>query len=105
MPSTIQNLLLGAILAILCGLGAYILSANKRNILALIADFVQKAESAVSGSGLGAEKKAWVITQLEAAGIKITAWVSAEIDAIVQLLNEKSGWKISADSTKPSDQA
>ena len=100
MSNTIQSLLLSAIIAILCGLGGYILRTNKKGVLALISDLVQKAEAAVQGSGLGAEKKAWVITQLQAAGIKVTAWVSAQIDYIVKLLNDKSGWRISADSTK-----
>ncbi len=94
MPDAIQGILLSAILAILCGLGAYILNANKKSVLRLISDLVQKAEAAVQGSGLGAEKKAWVITQLEAAGVKVTGWVSTEIDAVVRLLNEKSGWRI-----------
>lgn len=100
MSNTVQSLLLSAIIAILCGLGAYILQSNKKGVLALISDLVQKAEAAVQGSGLGQEKKKWVITQLQAAGVKVTSWVSAQIDFIVKLLNDKSGWRISADSTK-----
>jgi hypothetical protein len=90
----VQTLLISLIIAILCALGAFILKTNKKNILASISDLVQKAEKAVEGTGLGAEKKRWVITQLEAAGTKVTAWVDAEIDAIVDLLNKKSGWKV-----------
>jgi len=79
-------------LAGVCAIGAWLLKNRKQQILAITADLIQKAEQAVQGSGLGAEKKALVISQLEAMGIRVTAWLDAEIDGIVAWLNEKGAW-------------
>lgn len=37
-----------------------------------------KAESTIQGSGMGADKKALVIAQLQAAGIKVTSWLDTD---------------------------
>ena len=57
-----------------------------------MADLIQKAESAVQGSGLGEEKKAIVVAQLEAMGIAVDTRLSGQIDSIVKYLNANSGW-------------
>lgn len=92
MKEQIINLLLTLVLAGVCGIGAYLLRMNKQNILRYVTELMQKAEEAVKGSGLGAEKKALVLAQLEAAGIKVKAWMSKAIDDIVKELNAKNGW-------------
>ena len=76
----------------LCGIGALILKTNKQRILAYTADLIQKAEAAVQGSGLGAQKKAIVVAQLQAAGITVNRWLSAQIDIIVATLTSKGAW-------------
>ena len=88
----IKTIAIYLILALVCYLTAYLLKSRKAELLKTISDLVQKAESTVQGSGMGTEKKALVITQLEAAGIKVTASVDLAIDNIVAFLNEKSGW-------------
>lgn len=54
---TIKEILLALVAAMVCGIGSYLLRQYKQNILTMIADLVQKAEEAVQGSGMGAEKK------------------------------------------------
>jgi len=76
----------------MCAILATVLAARKQAILALIADLVQRAEQAVQGSGMGAEKKKVVIAQLEAAGVKMAAWMSTAIDEIVAQLNDRNAW-------------
>ena len=88
----LQNIALALILAGVCAALGFLLKTNKQRILELTTDLVQKAESVVTGSGMGPEKKAKVITQLEAMGIKVTDWLDDEIDAIVDYLNDKGGW-------------
>jgi hypothetical protein len=89
---TIKEILLALVAAGVCGIGAYLLKQYRQNILTLITNLVQKAEEAVQGSGMGSEKKALVLAQLEAAGIKVKTWMSTAIDTIVATLNEKSAW-------------
>lgn len=92
MSEVIKDILTALIFAGVCAIGAYILKMRKQEILSIVTDLIQKAETAVTGSGMGAEKKAKVVAQLEAMGIKVNTWLSAEIDLIVKYLNEKSGW-------------
>ena len=92
MWDVIKEILTALIFAGVCAIGAYILKLRKQELLATVTDLIQKAENAITGSGMGAEKKAKVIAQLEAMGIKVNSWLSAEIDIIVKYLNEKSGW-------------
>ena len=92
MWDVIKEILTALIFAGVCAIGAYILKLRKQELLATVTDLIQKAETAITGSGMGAEKKAKVIAQLEAMGIKVNSWISSEIDIIVEYLNEKSGW-------------
>jgi hypothetical protein len=89
---TLKDIAAALILAGVCAIGAWLLRARRQAVLALTAELIQKAEQAISGSGLGAEKKALVIAQLEAAGVKANAWLDGEIDSIVAWLNRKSAW-------------
>ena len=96
MWEAIKDIVLTLVLVMVCAIGAYIIKSYKQRILEVITDLVQKAENAVKGSGMGTEKKAKVIAQLEAMGIKATVWVSDAIDKIVAYLNKKSGWLASS---------
>lgn len=94
MVGTIKDVGEVLILAMLCWAAAYLLKAQKQKIITTVADLVQKAETAVQGSKMGAEKKALVIAQLQAMGITMTDKLSTLIDDTVALLNAKSGWFI-----------
>ena len=52
---------------------------------------------------MGAEKKAKVIAQLQAMGIKVDAWLDTEIDTIVAYLNAKAGWLVGEAIDRVSD--
>lgn len=88
----IQEIIMTLILAAVCGLAAYLIRENKQRILQLTTELINRAEEAVQGSGMGAEKKQMVIAQLEAAGVRVTAWLSREIDFIVETLNARGAW-------------
>jgi len=92
MLETLKEFAIALTLAIVCGLGAYILKTKKQNILDIIRNLVNDAEDKINGSNMGAEKKAIVIAQLESMNIKVTDKVSGLIDGVVNTLNEKSGW-------------
>lgn len=79
-------------LMMLVYIAATSLRMYKQAILDRATDLVNRAEEAIQGSGMGAEKKAIVIAQLEAAGIRVTAWLSNQIDAIVAALNASGAW-------------
>ena len=87
-----QSVLLMMIFAALCGLAAYVFRVNKQRVLQYVADLINRAEEAVEGSGMGAEKKALVIAQLEAAGIRVTAWLDKQIDFMVAVFNAQGAW-------------
>lgn len=87
-----QEIALAFILALGCMILAGILKERKQYILGLVSDLVQKTETAVQGSGMGAEKKRIVLMQLESMNIKVNAWLSTAIDDIVAALNEKRAW-------------
>lgn len=78
--------------ALLCLVLAQLIKSNRQRILQAVERLVQEAEEAIQGSGMGAEKKAYVIDRLEAGGVKVTAWLSAQIDFIVAALNSKGAW-------------
>lgn len=80
------------VFALLCFVLAYVLKIYKGRILQYTADLINKAEAAVQGSGMGAEKKALVIAQLQAAGIHVTGWLDGQIDVIVAALNANGAW-------------
>ena len=92
MKEQIMNILIALALAGICGLLAMVLKANKKAIKQFVLDQIQKAETAIQGSGLGADKKALVIAQLEAAGVNAGKWVDKTIDDIVAALNKKNAW-------------
>lgn len=88
----IQNILLTLILGLICTALAYMIRTNKQDVLTYVASLVQAAEKAINGSHMGAVKKRLVIDQLEAAGVKVTAWLSNQIDLIVKALNSRGAW-------------
>lgn len=92
MLEYIKNIALALVFAGVCAIAAWVLQTKKQQLLAIVANLIQEAEGAIQGSGLGAEKKAKVVAQLQAMGIKVNAWLDAQIDYIVKYLNEKGGW-------------
>lgn len=81
-----------AFLALGCFIVALLIKTNRTYILQYAATLINAAEQAIQGSGMGAEKKALVLAQLEAAGIRVTAWLSVAIDRIVEHLNDTGAW-------------
>lgn len=77
---------------LLCLVLSQLIKSNRQRILQAVERLVQEAEEAIQGSGMGAEKKTYVIDRLEAGGVKVTAWLSAQIDFIVAALNSKGAW-------------
>lgn len=84
-----------SLLAIGCFVAALLIKYNRSGILRYAAELVNAAEVAIQGSGMGAEKKALVLAQLEAAGIRINTWLSVAIDRIVEHLNDTGAWMAS----------
>ena len=78
--------------ALYCFVAALLIKYNRSGILRYAAELVNAAEAAIQGSGMGAEKKALVLAQLEAAGIHINTWLSVAINKIVQHLNDSGAW-------------
>lgn len=92
MKEQIIEIIVWLVLAGMCAILATVLTVRKQAILALIQELVQRAEKAVDGSGMGAEKKKLVIAQMEAAGVCVTAWMSKAIDDVVSVLNDRNAW-------------
>lgn len=92
MLENLQNLALTLILAVLCGTLGWLIRINKQRVLEYTAQLIQKVEIAIQGSGMGEKKKQVVIAQLEAAGVRVTSWLSVQIDTIVATLNSKGAW-------------
>ena len=90
----VKEILFALMVSGICVIVAYLLRSQKQNILITLTNLIQTAENTVKGSGMGAEKKALVLAQLEASGIKIKTWMSIAIDNIVKTLNEQSAWFI-----------
>ena len=80
------------VLAIGCIILSLLLRNHKAAVLQYAAQLIQGAEQAIQGSGMGVEKKALVLAQLEAAGIRINTWLSVAIDKMVQHLNVSGAW-------------
>ena len=91
MENIMQIVELG-LLAPGCFVAALLIRYHRSGILQYVAELVNAAEVAIQGSGMGAEKKALVLAQLEAAGIRINTWLSVAIDKMVQHLNESGAW-------------
>ena len=92
MKEQIYEIVATLVLAGMCAILATVLATRKQAILAMISDLVQRAEKTVEGTGMGAEKKKLVIAQLEAAGVRVTAYMSKAIDDIVAELNKRNAW-------------
>ena len=92
MLETLKDIVIALTFALACYLAGYVLKLKKQQILAITQELIQKAEKSVNGSGMGVEKKALVVAQLEAMGIKANTWLDKEIDNIVSWLNEKGAW-------------
>ena len=87
-----MEIALTGILALGCIILALLLRDHTAAVLQYAAQLVQSAEQAIQGSGMGAAKKALVLAQLEAAGIRVSVWLSAAIDKIVDHLNANGAW-------------
>ena len=87
-----MNLLEFGIFALVCFTLAFVLKLYKSRILQYTTDLIDRAEAAVEGSGMGEEKKAMVMAQLDAAGIRVTEWLDSQIDVIVATLNANGAW-------------
>ena len=88
----ILDVIIYGVAALVCVVLAYLVKLNRSEVLRYVQQLVQAAEQAVQGSGMGATKKALVIAQLEAAGIRVTAWLDYQIDLIVDALNAHGAW-------------
>lgn len=87
-----MEIALTGILALGCIILALLLRDHKATILQYAAQLVQGAEVAIQGGGMGTAKKALVLAQLEAAGIRVNVWLSTAIDKIVDHLNASGAW-------------
>jgi len=81
-----------AVFALICFLGAFGLTVYRTFILRIATDLVNRVEEVVAGSNMGPVKKAIVTAQLEAMGIRMSAWLSRGIDEIVDKLNATGAW-------------
>ena len=90
--SNIAEIIVLMCFALLCLVLAQLIKSNRQRILQAVERLVQEAEEVIKGSGMGAEKKAYVIDRLEAGGVSVNQWLSAQIDIIVSALNAKGAW-------------
>lgn len=88
----ILDVLVYAMAALLCTVLACIIKLNRSEVLQYTQQLIQSAEQAIQGSGMGATKKALVVAQLEAAGVRVTEWLDGQIDIIVDTLNAHGAW-------------
>lgn len=88
----IMTMLEFAVFSLVCFTLAMALKIYKSRILQYTTDLIDRAEAAIKGSGMGEAKKALVIAQLEAAGIRVTTWLDKQIDIIVATLNANGAW-------------
>ncbi|MPM04292.1 hypothetical protein SDC9_50568 [bioreactor metagenome] len=94
----LNEILIKLAFAGVCAIIGILLKMYKEQILATVTKLVQEAESTIQGSGLGEEKKAKVVAQLQAMGISVNTWLDKKIDEIVAYLNDKGGWLVSTAS-------
>mgnify|MGYP003298683201 CR=1 FL=1 len=88
----LHEIFIYGVAALTCFILAVLVRGNRQAVLQFATDLINKAEVAIQGSGMGADKKALVIAQLQAAGIKVTAWLDRQIDIIVASLNSTGAW-------------
>ena len=86
----LHEILIYGVAALGCFILAILIKGNRQAVLQLATDLINKAESTIQG--MGADKKALVIAQLQAAGIKVTSWLDHQIDVIVATLNKTGAW-------------
>ena len=79
----LHEILIYGVAALGCFILAILIKGNRQAVLQLATDLINKAESTIQGSGMGADKKALVIAQLQAAGINLV---------IVATLNKTGAW-------------
>ncbi len=78
--------------ALVCFILAIVFKTYRQAVLRFASELIQKAEVAIQGSGMGPDKKALVIAQLQAAGIHVGKWLDRQIDVIVASLNATGAW-------------
>lgn len=88
----IHEILVYGVAALACFILAILVRGNRQAVLQFATDLINKAEVAIQGSGMGADKKALVIAQLQAAGITVSSWLDHQIDVIVASLNSTGAW-------------
>ena len=88
----IHEILIYGVAALACFILAVLVRGNRQAVLQFATDLINKAEVAIQGSGMGADKKALVIAQLQAAGITVSSWLDNQIDVIVASLNSTGAW-------------
>lgn len=84
---------------VLCTIVLWLIRFNINWLKSTIADKIQQAEALITGSKLGAEKKAWVIAQLRLVGIKANMLISWLIDWLVGKINREGAWLANAGQT------
>lgn len=88
----LYEILIYGVAALACFILAIQLKSRRQFVLQYATDLINKAEGAIQGSGMGADKKALVIAQLQAAGITVSSWLDNQIDVIVESLNSTGAW-------------
>lgn len=88
----LYEIMMCGVAALVCFILAILVKTNRQAVLRFASELIQKAESAIQGSGMGEEKKALVIAQLQAAGVHVGTWMSKQIDVIVASLNATGAW-------------
>jgi len=73
---------------------AWAVKNRRGNIKAALISLIQQAETVIQGTGLGPEKKAWVLEQLELIEGNVPRWVDKAIDELVSMLNDKRAWLV-----------
>lgn len=88
----LHEILIYGVSALTCFILAIVIKGNRQAVLQYATHLINQAEIAIAGSGMGADKKALVIAQLQAAGVTVNAWLSRQIDVIVATLNSTGAW-------------
>ena len=89
----IHEILIYGVAALACFILAVLVRGNRQAVLQFATDLINKAEGAIQGSGMGADKKALVIAQLQAAGIKVSGSLVPRWDNIRQLAERNKAEK------------
>lgn len=96
MLEVIKSIAVELAFAGMLGIAAWLLKNRKNQLIAYINSLILMAEEGIKGSGLGVQKKEWVLTQLEIIGTKVTPTVDALIDELVAIMNDKQSSLTSA---------